>query len=263
MVVGPNLDGWQPEAVDVHELPQPWPGAVVEAHQVTAVGLVPGEFLPRVRGAPGRLVEVVVDAWILVALDEERVEPGTRARRPLWRRRRFSLSIFSSQEQRKLPPMLTLEESKSCSALGCATVTPLLGPASAVHCLSRCKRLWTNARVPFTSSFRDAYSAFISGSSSSQSYFSKILFLTGAASATGLGIGSDAMRRSAVIVSASAAKTRTVAPSFCAIWPRYLRQTASMSFARSPIQVKTTVSAPVGTMLLHSRPYWEKCVLAL
>src|ERR1035438_5047642 len=57
--------------------------AVIEAHQITAVGSVPGEFLPRVLRATGRLVEIVVDPWILVALDEERVEAGARARRPL------------------------------------------------------------------------------------------------------------------------------------------------------------------------------------
>lgn len=85
MVVGPELDGWQPEAVDVHELAHPWPRAVVEAHQVAAVHLVPGEFLPRVRGAPGRLVEVVVDSGILVTLDEKRVKARAWASGPLRR----------------------------------------------------------------------------------------------------------------------------------------------------------------------------------
>src|ERR1019366_6002143 len=85
VVVGPKLDGRQPETAGVHEFPQPWPGAVIEAHQVTAMGLVPGEFPPRVRGAPAGLVEVVVDSRILVALDQERVEAGARARCPLGR----------------------------------------------------------------------------------------------------------------------------------------------------------------------------------
>src|ERR1039458_5733613 len=83
MVIGPELDCREPETAGVHELPQPWPGAVIEAHQITAVGSVPGEFLPRVLRATGRLVEIVVGPWILVALDEERVEAGARARRPL------------------------------------------------------------------------------------------------------------------------------------------------------------------------------------
>ena len=83
MVVGPELDGRQPETADVHQLPRPRPGAVIEAHQVTAVGLVPGEFLPGVLGAARGLVEVVVDARILVALDEERLEPRSRGRSPL------------------------------------------------------------------------------------------------------------------------------------------------------------------------------------
>lgn len=75
----------QPEAVDVHELPQPWPGGVVQAHQVAAVHLVPGEFLPWVLCAAACLVEVVVDSRILIALDQERVEAGAGARGPLGR----------------------------------------------------------------------------------------------------------------------------------------------------------------------------------
>jgi hypothetical protein len=47
------------------------------------MGLVPGQFRPRVLRAAGRLVQIVVDSWILVALDEERVEARSRARRPL------------------------------------------------------------------------------------------------------------------------------------------------------------------------------------
>ena len=74
VVVGPELDGRKADAVDVHEFPQPRPGAVIEAHQVAAVGLVPGEFLPWILRATGRLVEVMVDSGILVALDEEGVE---------------------------------------------------------------------------------------------------------------------------------------------------------------------------------------------
>jgi hypothetical protein len=77
VIVSPELDGRKPEAVDVHELAHPRPRAVVDAHQVIAVGLVPGELLPRVGGAPGCLVEVVVDARILAALNEERVKAGT------------------------------------------------------------------------------------------------------------------------------------------------------------------------------------------
>jgi len=75
VVVSPELDCWQPEAAGVNELPQPRPGALAEAHQVTAMCLVLGEFLPRVRRASGRRVEVVVDAGVLIALDEERVKP--------------------------------------------------------------------------------------------------------------------------------------------------------------------------------------------
>ena len=67
VVVGPELDGRQPEAVDVHELAHPWPRGVVKAHQISAMGLVPGEFLPWVLRAPGGLVEVVVDARIPVS----------------------------------------------------------------------------------------------------------------------------------------------------------------------------------------------------
>jgi len=85
VVVGPELDGRQAETAGVHEFPQPWPGAVIEAHQVTAMGLVPGQFRPRVLRAAGRLVQIVVDPWILVGLDEERVEARSRARRPLGR----------------------------------------------------------------------------------------------------------------------------------------------------------------------------------
>src|ERR1035438_3391963 len=65
MVVSPDLDYRESETAGVHVFSQPWPGAVIEAHQVTAVGLVPGEFLPRVRGAPAGLVEVVIDSRIL------------------------------------------------------------------------------------------------------------------------------------------------------------------------------------------------------
>ena len=85
MIVGPNLDGWKPKAADVHKVAQPWPRRIVEAHQITAVRLIPREFLPRVTRAPGRLVEIVVDPRILVALDEERVEAGAGARGPLRR----------------------------------------------------------------------------------------------------------------------------------------------------------------------------------
>src|ERR1039458_4015417 len=83
MVVSPELDGRQPETIGIHELPQPWPGAVIEAHQITAVSLVPSEFLPRVRRATGGLVEVVIDSRILVTLDQERVEASARPRGPL------------------------------------------------------------------------------------------------------------------------------------------------------------------------------------
>src|ERR1035438_8411891 len=83
MVVSPDLDYRESETAGVHVFSQPWPGAVIEAHQVTAVGLVPGEFLPRVRCAPGGLVKVVVDSRILVTLDQERVESGARACVPL------------------------------------------------------------------------------------------------------------------------------------------------------------------------------------
>src|ERR1039458_4398338 len=85
VVVSPELDGRQPETIGIHELPQPWPGAVIEAHQIRAVSLVPSEFLPRVRRATGGLVEVVIDSRILVTLDQERVEAGARARCPLGR----------------------------------------------------------------------------------------------------------------------------------------------------------------------------------
>src|SRR5579885_3319341 len=85
MVVGPELDGGQSEAIDVYELAQPRPGAIVEAHEITAVRLIPGQFLPWVRGAADGPIEVVVDPRILVALDEERVEAGAGARRPLRR----------------------------------------------------------------------------------------------------------------------------------------------------------------------------------
>ena len=85
MVVGPQLDHRKPESVNVHEFPQPRPRRIVQAHEIAAVRLVPGEFRPGVPCAAGRLVEVVVDAGVLVALDEERVEPGTGAGRPLRR----------------------------------------------------------------------------------------------------------------------------------------------------------------------------------
>src|ERR1035438_332737 len=85
MVVSPDLDYREPEAAGVHVFPQPWPRAVIEAHQIPAVGLVPSEFLPRVRGTPAGLVEVVIDSRILVALDQECVEAGARARCPLGR----------------------------------------------------------------------------------------------------------------------------------------------------------------------------------
>ena len=58
MVVGPEFDGRKPEAVDVHEFPQPRPGAVVEAHQIAAMRRVPGKFFPWVLRATCRLVEV-------------------------------------------------------------------------------------------------------------------------------------------------------------------------------------------------------------
>lgn len=76
-VVGPDLDGREAAAVYVQ---QPRPSAVVKAHQVVAVGLVPGEFLLWVLRAPSRLAEVVADARVLGALDDERVTPGTCAR---------------------------------------------------------------------------------------------------------------------------------------------------------------------------------------
>src|SRR5579883_3515576 len=85
MVVGPELDGGQAEAVDLHELTQPRPRRVIQAQQVAAVRLVPGEFLPRIRRAADGFIDVVVDARILVALDQERVEAGTRTRCPLRR----------------------------------------------------------------------------------------------------------------------------------------------------------------------------------
>ena len=68
MVIGLELDGRKPEAVDVHEFAKPWPSSVVEAHQITAVGLVSREFFPWILSALGGLVHVVVDAGILVAL---------------------------------------------------------------------------------------------------------------------------------------------------------------------------------------------------
>ena len=61
VVVGPKLDDRQPETADVHELAHPRPRAVVKAHQVAAVCLVPGQFRPRILRATGRLVQIVVD----------------------------------------------------------------------------------------------------------------------------------------------------------------------------------------------------------
>jgi hypothetical protein len=82
MVVSPEFDDRQPETVEVHELTQPRPSAVTEAHDVAAVGLVPGEFFPRVLRAASRLVEVVVDTELLVALDEEGVESWNPTQKP-------------------------------------------------------------------------------------------------------------------------------------------------------------------------------------
>lgn len=65
MVVGPKLARGQPEPIDVHEFSRPRQGGVIQAHPASRVGLVPGGFLPRVLGATGRQVEVVVDSpWI-------------------------------------------------------------------------------------------------------------------------------------------------------------------------------------------------------
>jgi hypothetical protein len=67
MVVSQSLMTGSPRWLMFTNSRHPRPRAIVKAHRIAAVGLVPGQFRPRVLYTAGRLVEVVIEARILVS----------------------------------------------------------------------------------------------------------------------------------------------------------------------------------------------------
>src|ERR1035438_6130534 len=85
MVVGPGLYKWHARSTGSEILALPGPAGKVQAHQVTAVSTVPGEFREGIGGTAVRLVEVVIHAAVAESLAHEGVEAGSGAGLPFLR----------------------------------------------------------------------------------------------------------------------------------------------------------------------------------
>ena len=82
MIVSPELDGRKPETGDVHELPRPWPGAVVETLQVAALrGGVDRVLDTGNRANDDRQVRGDQKVFMVVPLPTVAVLPRTGSRR--------------------------------------------------------------------------------------------------------------------------------------------------------------------------------------